>query len=464
MSPSRNPNPSSLYPQIYDSNPQHPYDRCPSSAPSLYPAYPDAESLYPYNVPSAPPECAEKVLIRIPGSILNLIDDEYSVQLATGDFAVHALFQGEEVVAAIACVDNEFQWPIAKDAAVVKLDESHYFFSLGGPGKADSDSDSSGDERGKAKRKGKEKGSGKGKSKGKAEDSRFLSYGLTIASKGQEGLVKELDVILESYSAFSVQQVKAKGEVLDGTVAKEISPEELCNAGFETRRVMEERSAAYWTMLAPNVEEYSSTAAKLIAMGSGQLIRGILWCGDVTVDRLNWGNDFLMKRITKVEKDVGIDPDTLKRIKRAKKMTKMTEKVATGVLSGVVRVSGFFTSSLANSKAGKKFLGMLPGEIALASLDGFNKVCDAVEVTGKNVMATSSTVTTGLVTHKYGEQAGQATKEGLHAAGHAFGTAWAVFKLRKALNPKNAVKPSNIAKTAIKAAAAEAKAQSKKPK
>ena len=58
---------------------------------------------------------------------------------------------------------------------------------------------------------------------------------------------------------------------------------------------------------------------------------------------------------------------------RAKKMTKMTEKVATGVLSGVVRVSGFFTSSVANSSVGKKFFGLLPGEIVLASLDGFSK-------------------------------------------------------------------------------------------
>lgn len=49
----------------------------------------------------------------------------------------------------------------------------------------------------------------------------------------------------------------------------------------------------------------------------------------------------------------------------------MSEKVANGVLSGVIKVSGYFTSSVANSKVGKKFFGMLPGEIVLASLDGF---------------------------------------------------------------------------------------------
>ena len=81
----------------------------------------------------------------------------------------------------------------------------------------------------------------------------------------------------------------------------------------------------------------------------------------------------------------------------------MSEKVATGILSGVVKVSGFFTSSVVNSKAGKKFFSFLPGVIVLATMGGFNKVCDAVEVAGRNVMSTSSVVTTELVSHKYGE-------------------------------------------------------------
>ena len=53
----------------------------------------------------------------------------------------------------------------------------------------------------------------------------------------------------------------------------------------------------YWTTLAPNVEDYSGSVARLIAAGSGEMIRGILWCGDVTVDRLKWGNEFLKKRM-----------------------------------------------------------------------------------------------------------------------------------------------------------------------
>lgn len=58
---------------------------------------------------------------------------------------------------------------------------------------------------------------------------------------------------------------------------------------------------------------------------------------------------------------------------RVKKVTMMTEKVAGGVLSGVLKVSGYFSSSVANSRFGKKFLKLVPGEMALATLDGFSK-------------------------------------------------------------------------------------------
>lgn len=61
---------------------------------------------------------------------------------------------------------------------------------------------------------------------------------------------------------------------------------------------------------------------------------------------------------------------------------------------------------------------------------------------------------------RYGEQAGEVTHEGLGAAGHAIGTAWAVFKIRKALNPKSVIKPMTL----VKAAAAEAKTNSAKLK
>ncbi|KAL0897378.1 hypothetical protein Bca101_081339 [Brassica carinata] len=109
------------------------------------------------------------------------------------------------------------------------------------------------------------------------------------------------------------------------------------------------------------------------------------------------------------------------------------------------------------ARLGRSYFGLLPGEMVLATLDGFNKVFDAVEVAGRNVMKTTSTVTTEIVDHKYGAKTAEATNAGLGAAGHALGTAWTVFKIRQALNPKSVGKPSSLATTVIKTAAKEKK-------
>lgn len=114
-----------------------------------------------------------------------------------------------------------------------------------------------------------------------------------------------------------MQEVKTPtkgGEVLDGSVAREVAPAEMV-AGPK-KEMMEERSAAYWTTIAPNVEDYSGSMAKVIAKGSGMVIKGILWCGDVTVDRLRWGDEFLKKRMGPNDKTSEISKDAMKRIKR----------------------------------------------------------------------------------------------------------------------------------------------------
>ncbi|KAK4479953.1 hypothetical protein RD792_013006 [Penstemon davidsonii] len=459
-----NPNRTPMYPKVIDSDPE---PIPPPSSSSLYPTIDMkdlVENLFPEDgthshYPSAPPQPVEDSLITIPGAILHLIDKHYSVELATGDLKILRLLQGDNTVAAFAAVSDEIQWPLTKDLAAVKLDSSHYFFSFQPPTEG-LDSDSSDEDKDKEKKKNKKKDQEKKKVK---EENEMLNYGLTIVGKGQElEMLKGLDAILENYSNFSVRKVEEKEVTEAGAVVREVTAGEL-KTDKKKKEVVEGQCAAYWTTLAPNVEEYSGTAARLIAAGSGQLVKGILWCGDVTMDRLNWGNEVLKKRMAPGGgKNAEIDPSTLKRIKRVKRVTKMTEKVAVGVLSGVVKVSGYFTGSVANSKVGKKFFGLLPGEVVLASLDGFSRICDAVEVAGKNVMSTSSTVTTGLVSHRYGEEAAKATSEGMDAAGHAVGTAWAVFKIRQALNPKSVLKPTALAKSAAKSAKAEKKAKGSK--
>ncbi|XP_028775257.1 protein EARLY-RESPONSIVE TO DEHYDRATION 7, chloroplastic-like [Neltuma alba] len=465
-----------MYPEVIESKPEpsapslpnpNPNSSAPSSSSNLYPSLDPSDfagNLIPYDIlparPSAPPLPREdelsappsvhdeevlpasgEVLLNIPGAVLNLIDQQYSVILGSGDFTVIRLCQGGSAVAVLARVADKIQWSLSKETAAVKVDDSHYFFSFFFPDQNDKGEVCQGD-----------------------VTSYVLSYGLTIASKGQEALLKELDAIFENYSNFSVQEVsedaKKKGEALDTSVATEMSPADLSSG--EKKEFMEGTCAAYWTTIAPNVEGYSGTAARLIAQGSGHLIKGILWCGDVTAERLKVGNEVLKTKMAPGE-NAEVSPETLKRIKRVKSVTRMTEKVATGLLSGVVKVSGLFASSVANTKAGKKIIKLIPEEVLLASLDGFAKVCDAVEVSGKHVMSTTSTVTTDLVNHRYGEEAAKATNEGFDAAGHAVGAAWAVLKIRQAFTPKGFLKPV-MAKSAAEAAAAELREKENKKK
>lgn len=107
---------------------------------------------------------------------------------------------------------------------------------------------------------------------------------------------------------------------------------------------------------------------------------------------------------------------------------KMIEKVVKGVFFGVVKVFGFFISLVVNSVVGKKLFGFFFGEMVFVIFDGFSKrdllyyyfcinfeiefcfcfvcvcvidkVCDVVEVVGKNVMKIILIVIIEIVDYK----------------------------------------------------------------
>ncbi|TVU47760.1 hypothetical protein EJB05_07369, partial [Eragrostis curvula] len=470
----------SLYPQVEQSHPEfNPFHAAPGTAASssLYPTVnPDelAENLFPETKEddaTPPPPTTEETLVSVPGAQLHLVDPDRSLDLGAGTLSVVRLRQGDHSVAVLARLVPEkrhqrrglfrlfssgggrssgdgaeqqepVQWPLTRDVAAVKLDPAHYFFSLHVP-HSDHDEDKDDAEAGEAEA--------------------ALSYGLTVAGKGQDNVLAELDRVLEEYTTFSVKQVEAaakeKSEVMDTRAVAEITPEEAVG---DKKELVEEQSAAFWTTIAPNVDDYSSSVARLIAMGSGQLVRGIIWCGDITAEGMRRGEEVVKTRVGPSAKPTQVKPSTLRRMKRARRVTKMSNNVANSILSGVLKVTGFVTSTVINSKPAQKFFKLMPGEVILASLDGFGKIWDAVEVSGKNVMQTSSVVTTSVVTHRYGEQAGEATHNYLHATGNALGAAWAVFKIRKALDPKGNLKKSSVVSQAAHAVAKESISRQKK--
>ncbi|KAL6966643.1 hypothetical protein U1Q18_032423 [Sarracenia purpurea var. burkii] len=94
------------------------------------------------NVPFAPAESDEEILLTISSAILHLIDKHYSVELACGNLSILRLRQGDNVVVVLVRVVDEIQWPLTKNEATIKLDELHYFFSLRAPKESRSDSSS----------------------------------------------------------------------------------------------------------------------------------------------------------------------------------------------------------------------------------------------------------------------------------------------------------------------------------
>ena len=79
---------------------------------------------------------------------------------------------------------------------------------------------------------------------------------------------------------------------------------------------MEDGSAEYWTLLAPNVEDYSSGIARAIASGAGHVIRGIFWCSDATVAQLEKGNLYMKGRVKAKDSPTQVSPAAMERMKR----------------------------------------------------------------------------------------------------------------------------------------------------
>ncbi|KAL2557537.1 Senescence/dehydration-associated protein-related [Forsythia ovata] len=94
-------------------------------------------------------------------------------------------------------VGEKIQWPLVRDEAAVKLDESHYLFTLRVP----SESNKIGDN--------------------------ILNYWMTIAAKGQERVLRELDGVLEKYSAFRVEKATKRVEKEWLVAATDVSSKEM---------------------------------------------------------------------------------------------------------------------------------------------------------------------------------------------------------------------------------------------
>uniref|UniRef100_A0A0E0JNF5 Senescence domain-containing protein n=1 Tax=Oryza punctata TaxID=4537 RepID=A0A0E0JNF5_ORYPU len=357
----------------------------------------------------APRGIREETLLRVPGASVHLLDGaEGPVELARGDLAVVRIAKDGVAVATVARVGRDLGWPITRDEPVVRLDRLHYLFTL---------PDSTG-------------GGGP----------LFLNYGVSFAAP-DDALLASLDALLKANACFS-------------TPSSAGAPAPSRSSTTTTRPAPTTTVDGYWNDFAPRMEGYNNVLAKAIAAGTGQLVRGIFMCSEAYATQVQRGADLIRPQAAgSVSKRSGGagggasrtgQPDA----KRGE-LSEMTEKMSQSLLDTVIAVTGSMAAPLLRSKQGKAFLGSVPGEVILASLDAINKVMDAVEAAERRSLAATSNVVAGAVSRRYGESAGEATEDAFATAGHAVGTAWNLFKIRKAVTPSSSL-PGNMVKSAVR--------------
>lgn len=326
------------------------------------------------------------------------MDGDDALELANGDFEVLRVSDSNISLATTIKVGDELQWPLTKDEPVVKLDALHYLFSL------------------------------------PMKDGKPLSYGVTFSQK-QHGDLSFLDAFLKENSLFT-------------SAASSSSSKEVVN----------------WKEFAPAVDEYNSVLAKAIAGGTGQIVKGIFICSNAYSNQVQRGGETILIRAVEDKKwlpsnEIGKnDSNVAKRksstgavnrsLKRVRKLSEMTEKLSKAMLDAVGVASGSVMAPVVRSGPGKKFVSMVPGEVLLASLDAVNTIIDAAEAAEKQALTATSASLTRVVTERFGESAGKATEDAFATAGHCAGTAWNVFKIRKAINPASSAGPSGLIKKA----------------
>lgn len=118
----RSEGPPDLYPQLFHTN-SNTYE---ANAMASTPVDANNERA----VDNEQVEASEDVLVRISDAMVHLIDDQESPLLGSGDFSVVRIEQEGNGIVVVVKVGDNLSWPLMKDEGAVKLDPTHYFFTI----------------------------------------------------------------------------------------------------------------------------------------------------------------------------------------------------------------------------------------------------------------------------------------------------------------------------------------------
>ncbi|RWW09338.1 hypothetical protein GW17_00027175 [Ensete ventricosum] len=250
------------------------------------------------------------------------------------------------------------------------------------------------------------------------EDGGFLNYGVSFAAP--HGGLASLDMFLEENACFS-----APSDASSSLKRK--------NSSYEV----------YWKDYTPRIEDYNGVLAKAIAGGTGEIVKGIFKCSNAYSSQVQKGATLLQPQDAASNTDASAGKKKSdNRSESMKKRGEINKAIRSrSLLDGVVLVTSSVSVPLVRSKAGKSLLATVPGEVLLASLD-------AIKAAERSTLAATSNVVSGAG-DRFGESAGEATEDVFATAGHAIGTAWNLFKIRKAITPSSSLQ-SSILKNAVR--------------
>ncbi|CAM6045527.1 unnamed protein product [Sphagnum compactum] len=339
-----------------------------------------------------PPMGSETELVKIAGAQLCLIDGEESVLMQCGDFSLRLLKQAHSPLAAVVAAVGEVQWPVGKDAPVLKVWNRRYTFALPG-----------------------------------------LVYGILFPDDTPEHVIEQLEGVMDQFCTFEVHQ-----EML-AKFAEQLSPPFI---GGGSRGVAE-----YWTAVAPDVETLSSRIARQICSTSSIVADSIVMGGQWASLGIQQGGSFVRSQVgagasTAAAVEGGgppeamMSPRMLKRMQQARRMSAVAKMMSRTLLKGAISATGHVAGSLGldvnatttiSSSSTPESGGA--NEVAVASVDAFAKVVEAVETAGKSVYGVTSVVGTDLVQQKFGLDAGKVVQDSLGAVGNVINTAWTLNKM-----------------------------------
>lgn len=195
----------------------------------------------------------------------------------------------------------------------------------------------------------------------------------------------------------------------------------------------------YWTAVAPEVETLSSRVARQIDSTSNIVANSIVMGGDWAALGIKHGVSLLKRKGPDsppgVGSDCGVSPRMMKRMQQARRMSAVAKLMSRTLLKGAISADGHVSKSFGldvNATASGPIY--TPQEdsarnVAVASVDAFGKVVEAVETAGKSLYDVTQIVGTEVVQERFGQQAGQVLQDSMGAVGNVINTAWTLNKM-----------------------------------